>query len=319
MGDLLAELGFAFLGNAVIVWVVVWAVGSAVIGCAVASWGRFPLWVGALVGGVGALLGLGVLLIVGAVRRSGVGAAPGTGTGVIPGGQPRWAARWSRRSGRLSIGVLIVIAVVLVATLLVDWVRVVAARVTVVSLPAWGTGLDGITLTLLPVVALALLLALRSPSRWAAVLMALVGSTMALIAALLGVILIPLNRLLGEFARLPYDSIGEFLESLGVDPADARLPLPGWFPSGLFGVDASGLSLAGIDMDAVLPAVTVKLGLGWVLFLVVAVLALAWACVEIAVAQRVVVAQRLAAAERDTGGFHSAPAGFSSDRPAPRP
>ncbi len=246
---------------------------SLVVGIALASVGRIPIWLGAFGSILFPILGACVLAIVATVR-----AASGTASNlakrkaalaaedvdyafareelerrvssvVTPIGRGRNAPIYRKMrlfstSGVLVISILILLAFAATSTLILRWFVVDVVVLPKIPLTPWGGGLDLSIKASLGVLLVALVFASFKPSRFAAVLVALVGSSWTLLGGAGLLVVAPLQTTLataestisaafgwiepfsssiaasagGDLAALPLILEGE-LPSIGLGPA----------------------------------------------------------------------------------------------------
>lgn len=253
-------------------WLVVVTAGlCAFLGVLLASAGRMPRWAGILTGALGGPLGVAVLALV-ALARRGTGAAPSVVV-VPPGdvdpaavtpaavGAATGSAARAFRLRPLEAVLLTAAGAALIVALFLDSVRLSTVGVTVLALPLAGTGFDAAALlTLVPLAGVVLLLG-WGYRRWAAALAATVAACwLAALGAVVAVWL-PLRAALAQ-ATTAGGTVGDALERIGltVDGVGVSLPEGGVFS--LLGLSGRRFELAGVDLGAVIPHLTLGLGSG---------------------------------------------------------
>lgn len=325
------DMWLTALAQSSLLLAVAWVMSAAVFGAAVASYGRIPLWIG-IVGAVAVpVLGLIVLLIVAIVRSASqrtlrrgataagvpapgtspsnqgsvvatspfarptpVDARSGTEAGVAAPLRPPARAPFGRlrtRSGLAGTAALVLLALAATSTLFIRWFRFDSQILPALSVWAWGTGIDVLVLASVAVLMCAVLLSALRPSRWAAVLAAGVGACWASAAGLAIIVAAPVTTVLTAIGAQSY-SMGDALESLGMDTSAATIPLPDGIDLSVIGITGTQLDLASIDLAAPIPTATLELGGSFFVALVVGVLALTWSVTEIFLAHRASVRRR---------------------------
>ena len=244
---------------------------SALLGALLASAGRMPLWSGVLVGVLGGPFGVLVLAVVALVRVAG---APAGATMTV-------AVRPVRgfRARRVETVLIVAVAAALTVAVFLDSAQLSAAGIPVFALPMLGTGLDALTFTSLFVLAGVAALVWWGAARWAAALAALLaGAWLALLGAVVAVWL-PVRAALTQ-ATTAGGTVGDAFTALGMRVDGAVVVLPDGGPLAFLGLAGQRIPVAGVDLGAVIPHLSLGLGTGILLLAAAAIVCAVLACVS---------------------------------------
>ncbi len=270
----------SFLGSVTFLAFALSVVTGALLGCVLASAARVPLWVGGIVGGIPLVGGLALVVfgVIAVVRWS-----EGRRTGVWA--EPRgWASRIRQPGGRVALLVLAGLMLGAIVSLFLDWLVLKTSFFPVFALGVLGTGADALIIVTVAALLGAGLLALRGPSYWASIIAICVGGAWAFVSASVLALLIPLNRVITD-ARAGAGTVGDLLSGLGINPDAPSVVLPEW--TAVFtGGEALSIDLTSVDVNAILPEVSLRAGSGFYVAAAVGVLCLAWAVAELRAAHR---------------------------------
>jgi hypothetical protein len=305
------SLWWATLWQFALVFVLVSAVATALLGGVLASSGRLPLWVGLVVGAVFSVVGLAVLAVIAVVRAVRHRMSRRAVSADLPADHPPAsridspvaapAVVSGRRRRRLSAAAAAVLCLGAVSTLFGVWFTFDSTIVPPFRMSPWGTGADVAVLVSVALFGLAVVLVWFRPSRVASSVVTVVGTTWLFVAASALLLSGPVTALLADVGNLSY-SVGDALEAVGADTSASTIELPPGVDLSALGITGSSIELGAVDLAAPIPAATLELGPAWFIVLAVGAAGVVWSAAELQSAHARARRSRSADASKPRGG-----------------
>jgi hypothetical protein len=273
------------LSQVALLLIAVYVASSAVIGGACASLARLPIWLGLLLGVFVPVLGPLALLITALGRFRYRSTARGMMTDSGPLFSQRRRLRFRSITGAGGLAILGLVIIAAAATLLVRWFKFDSRIVPPMSVWAWGSGIDVFVICSVSVLLTAFGLSFFRPSRWAAILVASIGSWWLVLSGVCLVLTVPVTELLKQLGALSY-TVGDLLLALKLHTSQAGFDLLPGVDLSSIGIVGTHVDLSTIDLAEPVPAATLELGGAFFIALVVGIFALTWSVFELAAIQR---------------------------------